>query len=88
MADRKVTTASGSSLARFLACLHNQALKRKKGNNLATVELSEVLSREQLRGVMMVDTEHLLTLAVAMSKTQEKDWLDQYETIGGVSFFG
>ncbi|CAM9625700.1 unnamed protein product [Scytosiphon promiscuus] len=60
-----------------------QALKRKKGNNLATVELSEVLSREQLRGVMMVDTEHLLTLAVAMSKTQEKDWLEQYETIGG-----
>ncbi|CAN0392382.1 unnamed protein product, partial [Hapterophycus canaliculatus] len=59
-----------------------QALNRKKGNNLATVELSEVLSREQLRGVMMVDTEHLLTLAVAMSKAQEKDWLEQYEMIG------
>lgn len=63
----------------------NQALKRKKGNNLATVELSEVLSQEQLRGVMMVDTENLLTLAVAMSKAQEKDWLQGYESIGGVS---
>lgn len=62
-----------------------QALKRKKGNNLATVELSEVLSQEQLRGVMMVDTENLLTLAVAMSKAQEKDWLQGYESIGGVS---
>ncbi|CAM9746359.1 unnamed protein product [Pylaiella littoralis] len=59
-----------------------QALKRKKGNNLATVELSEVLSQEQLRGVMMVDTENLLTLAVAMSKAQEKDWLQEYESIG------
>lgn len=62
-----------------------QALKRKKGNNLATVELSEVLSREQLRGIMMVDTENLLTLAVAMAKAQEKDWLDGYESIGSVS---
>ncbi|CAB1109257.1 unnamed protein product [Ectocarpus sp. CCAP 1310/34] len=59
-----------------------QALKRKKGNNLATVELSEVLSSEQLRGVMMVDTENLVTLAVAMGKTQEKDWLEGYESIG------
>lgn len=64
-----------------------QALKRKKGNNLATVELSEVLSQEQLRGVMMVDTENLLTLAVAMSKAQEKDWLQEYESIGSVSMF-
>eukprot|EP00903_Cladosiphon_okamuranus_P021617 g19876.t1 len=59
-----------------------QALKRKKGNNLATVELSDVLPREKLRGIMMVDTENLLTLAVAMSKAQEKDWLDGYESIG------
>lgn len=44
-----------------------------------------MLSREQLRGVMMVDTENLLTLAVAMSKAQEKDWLDGYESIGSVS---
>lgn len=34
---------------------------------------------------MLVDTENLLTLAVAMSKAQEKDWLDGYETIGSVS---
>lgn len=49
------------------------------------MELSEVLSQEQLRGVMTVDTENLLTLAVAMSKAQEKDWLQGYESIGGVS---
>eukprot|EP00904_Undaria_pinnatifida_P007842 jgi/Undpi1/4188/HiC_scaffold_16.g07555.m1 len=59
-----------------------QALKRKKGNNLATVELSEVLSREKLRGITMVDTENLITLVVAMQKAQEKDWLETYETIG------
>lgn len=63
-----------------------QAIKRKKGNNLATVELSEVLSREKLRGVTMVDTENLLTLCVAMGKAQEKDWLEQYETIGSVRY--
>lgn len=82
-------TANRSSTPRLPASAHYfrdaQALKRKKGNNLATVELSEVLSREQLRGIMMVDTENLLTLAVAMSKSQEKDWLDGYESIGSVS---
>lgn len=44
-----------------------------------------MLSREQLRGVMMVDTENLVTLAVAMGKAQEKDWLEGYESIGSVS---
>lgn len=44
-----------------------------------------MLSQEQLHGILTVDTENLLTLAVAMSKTQEKDWLDGYESIGSVS---
>lgn len=48
------------------------------------MELSEVLSRDKLRGVTMVDTENLLTLAVAMQKAQEKDWLESYEFIGDV----
>lgn len=47
-----------------------------------------MLSSEQLRGVMMVDTENLVTLAVAMGKTQEKDWLEGYESIGSVSACG
>lgn len=68
----------------FIIIFFSQALRRKKGNNLATVELSEVLSREKLRGVTMLDTEHLITLAVAMQKVQEKEWLETYETIGDV----
>ena len=52
---------------------------------MATVELSEVLSREKLRGITMVDTENLITLVVAMQKAQEKDWLETYETIGQVT---
>lgn len=59
-----------------------QGLKRKKGNNLATVELSDVISREKLRGIIMVDTEHLITLAVAMQKAQESEWLATYATLG------
>lgn len=61
-----------------------QALKRKKGSNLASVELSEVLTEEKLRGVDMLDTEHLTTLVVAMSRNQEKEWLESYEYIGEV----
>lgn len=52
---------------------------------MATVELSEVLSRDKLRGITMVDTENLITLVVAMQKTQEKDWLETYESLGEVS---
>lgn len=59
-------------------------MKRKKGSNLATVELSEVLTREKLRGVSMLDTEHLVTLVVAVAKPQEKEWVANYEGIGNV----
>lgn len=61
-----------------------QALKRKKNSNLASAELSEVLTEDKLRGVHMMNTEHLTTLCVAMPKSQEKDWLENYESMGNV----
>lgn len=51
------------------------------------MELSQVIPREKLRNISKVDTEHLVTLAVAMQKTQEAEWLATYATIGSVSAF-
>lgn len=66
-----------------------QALKRKKNSNLASAELSEVLTEDKLRGVHMMNTEHLTTLCVAMPKSQEKDWLENYESMGNdIAAFG
>ncbi|CAN0450596.1 unnamed protein product [Discosporangium mesarthrocarpum] len=61
-----------------------QAIKRKRGSNLATTELSDILTEEKLRGLDLIDTEHLVTLVVAVQSTQEKDWVDNYASIGNV----
>lgn len=32
----------------------------------------------------MINTEHMITLCVAVQKAQEKEWLASYESIGNV----
>lgn len=67
-----------------ISTVNGQALKRKKSSNLASAELAEVLTEDKLRGVHMMNTDHLTTLVVAMSKNQEKEWLASYESLGDV----
>ncbi|CAM9130963.1 unnamed protein product [Phaeothamnion confervicola] len=59
-----------------------QAAKRKKGGNLTTSDLSEVLTEDKLQGITFMDTEHLVTLVVVLNKTNEEEFLETYHTIG------
>jgi hypothetical protein len=56
--------------------------KRKKGSSLATADLNEVLTEEKLRGITLLNTEHLETLIVVMGKDNQRDWLESYASIG------
>ncbi|CAM9328711.1 unnamed protein product [Chrysoparadoxa australica] len=59
-----------------------QALTRKKGGNLMSTDLNEVLTEEVVRKLQIVDTEHLKTYWVAMAKSSEDAWLKKHPTIG------
>ncbi|KAL9188915.1 hypothetical protein ACHAXT_011405 [Thalassiosira profunda] len=49
-----------------------QDAKRKKGGNLMTVDLNDVLDEKTVRGLKIYDTEYLKTLFVAVGKSQRE----------------
>ena len=54
------------------------ALKRKRQGSLAQMPLEEVLTPAMLRGVEMLDSDHLLTLVACVGKAHEKAFLETY----------
>lgn len=59
-----------------------QALDRKKGGPLTSVDLNEIIKEEHVQGVEFVNTDHLLTLVVVVPQNLEDEWNTHYEIIG------
>ena len=59
-----------------------QEAKRRKGGNLLSVDLNDVLTEEIMRKIKIHDTEYLKTLFVAVPKALQDGFEASYEKIG------
>lgn len=60
-----------------------QDAKRKKGGNLLSVDLNDVLDEKTMRGLKVIDTEYLKTLFVAVGKAQSETFEKDIYKMGG-----
>jgi V-type H+-transporting ATPase subunit C len=56
--------------------------KRKKGSNLLTADLNDVLTQEVMRNVTIHNTEYLKTLFIAVPSGSEEEFLTSIENVG------
>lgn len=59
-----------------------QDAKRKKGGNLMTVDLNDVLDERIVRNTKIYDTDYLKTIFVAVAKSQEKAFTAEIYKLG------
>ncbi|KAL7468276.1 hypothetical protein ACHAXS_008499 [Conticribra weissflogii] len=59
-----------------------QDAKRKKGGNLMTVDLNDVLDERIVRNTKIYDTDYLKTIFVAVAKSQEKAFTTEIYKMG------
>ena len=59
-----------------------QDAKRKKGGNLMSVDLNDVLDDKIVRGLSIHDTEYLKTVFVAVGKAQKETFENDIYTLG------
>lgn len=59
-----------------------QDTKRKKGGNLLSVDLNDVLDSKIVDGLNIVDTEYLKTVFVAVGKAQKENFENDIYTLG------
>lgn len=59
-----------------------QDAKRKKGGNLMTVDLNDVLDEKIIRGLKIIDTEYLKTVFVAVGKGQREVFENEIYKMG------
>lgn len=59
-----------------------QDSKRKRGGNLLSVDLNDVLDEKIMRGLQIHDTEHLKTVFVAVGKAQRETFEKDIYTLG------
>jgi V-type H+-transporting ATPase subunit C len=69
--DLKVRVAEYSNVKTQLS-----AILRKQNGSMAVRDLSDLVKADDV-----VNTEHLVTLLVVVSKYSQKDWLSHYETL-------
>mmetsp|Transcript_2387 Transcript_2387/g.4466 ORF Transcript_2387/g.4466 Transcript_2387/m.4466 type:complete len:425 (-) Transcript_2387:174-1448(-) len=60
-----------------------QDAKRRKGGNLLSVDLNDVLDEKIVRGLQIHDTEYLKTVFVACGKTQREGFEKEIYNMGG-----
>ena len=60
-----------------------QDAKRRKGGNLLSVDLNDVLDEKIFRGLQIHDTEYLMTVFVACGKTQREGFEKEIYNMGG-----
>ncbi|KAL7425400.1 hypothetical protein ACHAXM_007422 [Skeletonema potamos] len=60
-----------------------QDAKRKKGGNLTTVDLNDVLEEKVVKNLKLFDTEYLKTVFVAVSKSQVETFEKEIYVLGG-----
>mmetsp|Transcript_35206 Transcript_35206/g.51750 ORF Transcript_35206/g.51750 Transcript_35206/m.51750 type:complete len:424 (-) Transcript_35206:1290-2561(-) len=60
-----------------------QDAKRKKGGNLTTVDLNDVLEEKVVKNLKIFDTEYLKTVFVAVSKSQVEVFENEIYVLGG-----
>jgi len=60
-----------------------QDAKRKKGGNLLSVDLNDVLDEKTMRGLKVIDTEYLKTVFVAVGKAQKEAFETDIYKMGG-----
>ncbi|KAL7534984.1 hypothetical protein ACHAXR_006197 [Thalassiosira sp. AJA248-18] len=66
-----------------------QDAKRKKGGNLMSVDLNDVLDEKTVRGLKIIDTEYMKTLFVGVAKSQKEAFeKDIYNTGGELVGYG
>lgn len=70
----------GTSFADKTAALNDA--KRKKGGNLLSIDLNDVLTQDIMRGITVHDTEHLKTVFIAIPRGSEEDFMANAETLG------
>jgi len=70
----------GTSFADKTAALSDA--KRKKSGNLLNVDLNDALSQDIMRGIQVLDTDHLKTVFVAVPRGSEVDFLANAESLG------
>lgn len=59
-----------------------QDTKRRKGGNLLSIDLNDVLTEDIMRKVKIVDTDYLKTLFIAVPKALQESFEAGYEKIG------
>lgn len=70
----------GTSFADKTAALNDA--KRKKGGNLLSADLNDVLTRDIMKGIQVHDTEHLKTVFIAIPRGSEEDFMANAESLG------
>jgi len=59
-----------------------QDAKRKKGGNLMSVDLNEVMEERVVRNMVILDSDNLKTIFVAVAKSQEKAFPKEIYKLG------
>lgn len=70
----------GTSFADKTAALNDA--KRKKGGNLLSADLNDVLTHDVMRDIKVHDTEHLKTVFIAIPRGSEEDFMANVESLG------